>query len=152
MSAAPAIPPPGSLRFRAVKAMIGINTFIYRRTGGRMGGKVKGSPVLLLDHTGRKTGKVRTTPLLYLEDGSDLVIVGSRGGSDAMPAWFFNLMANPSTTVQVGSECRSVTAREANDEERERLWPRLVAMFPDYDVYQRRTDRRIPVVILSPAR
>jgi deazaflavin-dependent oxidoreductase (nitroreductase family) len=151
MSAAPAIPPPGTLRFRAVKAMIGFNTFIYRRTGGRMGGKFKRAPALLLDHTGRKTGKRRTTPLLYLDDGPDLVIVGSRGGSDAMPAWFFNLMEKPQTTVQVGSDRRSVVARQATDEERERLWPRLVAMFPDFDAYQQRTARRIPVVILSPA-
>jgi deazaflavin-dependent oxidoreductase (nitroreductase family) len=131
--------------------MIGFNTFIYRRTAGRMGGKVKGAPVLLLDHVGRKTGTARTTPLLYLEDGSDLVIVGSRGGSDAMPAWFFNLMETPQTTVQVGSDRRSVLARQANHEERERLWPRLVEMYPDYAVYQTRTERGIPVVILSPA-
>jgi deazaflavin-dependent oxidoreductase (nitroreductase family) len=151
MPASPAIPPPGTLRFRLVQAMIGVNTALYRRTGGRMGGKVKGAPVLLLDHIGRKSGTARTTPVLYLEDGADLVIVGSRGGSEAMPAWFLNLMANPATTVQVGSERRSVVARRASNEERERLWPRLTKMFPDYDAYQRRTERRIPVVILSPA-
>jgi deazaflavin-dependent oxidoreductase (nitroreductase family) len=151
MPTSPPIPPPGTLRFRVVKAMIGFNTLIYRRTGGRMGGKVKGAPVLLLDHVGRKSGKARTTPLLYLEDGADLVVVGSRGGSDAMPAWFFNLMANPQTTVQVGADRRSVVARQASEEERDRLWPRLVQMYPEYDAYQRRTSRRIPVVILSPA-
>lgn len=131
--------------------MIGLNTALYRRTGGRIGNKVKGAPVLLLDHVGRKSGTARTTPLLYLEDGSDLVIVASRGGSEAMPAWFYNLMANPSTTVQVGSERRPVLARQASDDERERLWPQLTAMYPDYDVYQARTSRKIPVVILSPA-
>jgi deazaflavin-dependent oxidoreductase (nitroreductase family) len=151
VSAAPPIPPPGTLRFRLVQAMIGLNTALYRGTGGHMGAKVKGAPVLLLDHVGRKSGKARTTPVLYLEDGADLVIVGSRGGSDAMPAWFLNLMAHPATTVQVRSERRSVIAREASDEERARLWPRLTGMFPDYDVYQTRTNRRIPVVILSPA-
>jgi deazaflavin-dependent oxidoreductase (nitroreductase family) len=151
MSAPPAIPPPGTVRFRVVKAFIDLNTALYRRTDGRLGSKVKGAPVLLLDHVGRKSGKARTTPLLYLNDGADLVIVGSRGGSEAMPGWFFNLMAAPATTVQVGSERRSVIAREATDEERERLWPRLVEMYPDYAVYQTRTSRQIPVVILSPA-
>ncbi len=130
---------------------MGLNVQLYRRTGGRLGGKVKGAPVLLLDHIGRKTGQARTAPVLYLQDGEDLVIVASRSGSDATPAWYLNLMANPSTEVQVGSVRRSVLAREANGEERERLWPRLVDIFPDFDIYQRRTERQIPVVILSPA-
>src|SRR5437016_5079344 len=124
--ASPPVPPPGSLRFKLVKAFVDLNVRVYRLTGGRLGGKVKGAPVLLLDHVGRKTGRTRTTPVLYLRDGADLVIVGSRGGSDAMPAWFLNLKSGRETTVQVGSERRAVIAREASDEERERLWPRLV--------------------------
>ena len=75
----------------------------------------------------------------------------SRGGSDAMPAWFLNLMSSPSTTVQVGSERRAVVARQATPEEKQRLWPRLVEMYDEYAVYQQRTKREIPVVILSPA-
>lgn len=151
MPAAPPVPPPGTMRFRIAQAFVDLNTMLYRRTGGRFGSKVKGAPVLLLDHVGRKTGTQRTTPVLYLQDGSDLAIVASRGGSDAMPAWFRNLMANPSTSVQIGRETRPVVAREATTEERQRLWPRLAEMYPDYDVYQRRTERQIPVVILSPA-
>ena len=107
--------------------------------------------MLLLDHHGRRTGRARTTPVLYLRDGADLVIVGSRGGSDAMPAWFLNLMSSPSTTVQVGSERRAVVARQATPEEKQGLWPRLVEMYDEYAVYQQRTKREIPVVILSPA-
>jgi deazaflavin-dependent oxidoreductase (nitroreductase family) len=151
MSAAPAIPPPGTLRAKLVNTMIKANVVLYRRTGGRMGSKVKGAPVLLLDHVGRKSGKLRTAPLLYLKDGEDIVIVASRGGSDAMPGWWFNLQANPATTVQVGAERRRVTARQATQEERAALWPRLLEMFPDYGVYQSRTAREIPVVILNPA-
>ena len=151
MPASPAIPPPGTLRFRLVRAFVDLNVRLYRSTGGRLGNKVKGAPVLLLNHVGRKTGKARTTPVLYLKDGADLVIVGSRGGSDAMPAWFFNLKSGRETTVQVGSERRAVIAREASDEERERLWPRLVEMYPEFAVYQTRTERKIPVLILSPA-
>src|SRR6185312_5696384 len=129
--ASPPVPPPGSLQFKLVRAFVDLNVRVYRLTGGRLGGKVKGAPVLLLDHLGRKTGRARTTPVLYLRDGADLVIVGSRGGSDAMPAWFLNLMASPSTTVQVGSERRGVVARQVTPEEKQRLWPRLVEMYDE---------------------
>jgi deazaflavin-dependent oxidoreductase (nitroreductase family) len=148
--ASPPIPPPGSLRFKLVKAFVDLNVRVYRLTSGRLGDKINGAPVLLLDHVGRTTGRVRTTPVLYLRDDADLVIVGSRGGSDAMPAWFLNLMSSPSTTVQVGSERRAVVAAEATPEEKQR-WPRLVELYDEYAVYQQRTKREIPVVILSPA-
>jgi F420H(2)-dependent quinone reductase len=151
MPALPRVPPPGTLRFRLAQGLFDLNVALYRRTGGRIGNKVRGAPVLLLDHVGRKTGQRRTSPVLYMKDGADLVTVASRGGSEAMPGWFFNLKAAPATTVQVGSERRPVIAREATDAERKRLWPRLVEMYPDFDAYQRRTSRRIPVVILSPA-
>jgi F420H(2)-dependent quinone reductase len=149
--ASPTIPPPGSLQFKLVKAFVDLNVRVYRLTDGRLGGKVKGAPVLLLDHVGRKTGRTRTSPVLYLRDGADLVIVGSRGGSDAMPAWYLNLMSSPRTTVRVGSERRAVVAAQATPEEKQRLWPRLVEMYDEYAVYQQRTKREIPVVILSPA-
>ncbi len=151
MSAAPPIPPPGTLRAKLVNTMVKANVAIYRRTNGRIGNKVKGAPVLLLDHVGRKSGKHRTAPLLYLIDAQNVVIVASRGGSEAMPAWWFNLKAHPTTTIQIGKERRKVTARQASPEEKAALWPRLVEMFPDYAVYQSRTAREIPVVILSPA-
>jgi deazaflavin-dependent oxidoreductase (nitroreductase family) len=135
-----------------MNAMTKANVAIYRSSGGRFGGRIKGAPVLLLDHVGRKSGKSRTTPVLYLTSGDDVVIVASRGGSDAQPAWWLNLKANPATTVQIGRERRNVVAREATAEERAELWPRLTAMYGDYAVYQTRTSREIPVVILSPAR
>jgi deazaflavin-dependent oxidoreductase (nitroreductase family) len=151
MSAAPPIPPPGTLRHKLVNAMINANVAVYRLSGGRLGNKVKGAPVLLLDHVGRKSGKHRTAPLLYLLDGDNVVIVASRGGSEAMPAWWFNLKANPTTTIQIGKQRRQVTARQATPDEKAALWPRLVEMYPDYAVYQSRTAREIPVVILTPA-
>lgn len=125
------------------------NTAVYRLTGGRLGGKVRGVPVLLLDHVGRRSGQRRTTPLMYLQDGDDLVIVASKGGAPAHPAWWVNLKADPRTTVQVGSAKRSVKARQAPPEEKSRLWPRLVELYPDYELYQQRTDRDIPVVVLE---
>jgi deazaflavin-dependent oxidoreductase (nitroreductase family) len=151
MPSPPPFPPPHTLRAKLVNAGVNMNVQLYRLSGGRLGNKVKGAPVLLLDHVGRKSGVKRTTPLLYLADGDDVAIVGSRGGSDAMPAWWFNLMASPDTTVQIGRERRRVAARQATPEEKAELWPRLCEMYPDYAVYQRRTDRDIPVAILSPA-
>jgi len=148
--APPPVPKPGSLGLKALNLLTGVNVILYRLTSGRLGGKLAGAPVLLLDHVGRKSGKRRTTPLLYMTKGEDLVIVGSRGGSDATPAWWLNLRASPATTVQVGRERRSVVARQATADERARLWPGLIAMYSDYDVYQRRTEREIPVIVLSP--
>jgi deazaflavin-dependent oxidoreductase (nitroreductase family) len=141
------------LQWKIVNRFVDVHTAVYRATGGRLGAKMpraKGR-MLLLDQVGRKSGKKRTQPLLYIEDREDLVIVASKGGSHKHPAWFLNLMANPETTVQVGSEKREVVAREANDKERERLWPKVVDAWNDYDSYQERTDGKIPLVILSPA-
>lgn len=147
--APPPVPKPGSLGLRALNLLTTATVILYRATGGRIGGKMYGAPVILLDHVGRKSQTRRTTPLLYLADGEDLVIVGSRGGSDATPAWWLNLQANPETTVQVGGERRRVRGRQATPEERARLWPKLTAMYPDYDVYQSRTQREIPVIVLE---
>jgi deazaflavin-dependent oxidoreductase (nitroreductase family) len=149
--APPPVPPPGSLRLRAVNLLTELNTALYRLSGGRVGGSLKGAPVLLLEHVGRRSGKRRTTPLLYLRDGENLVLVASRGGSDAQPAWWLNLRAAGRATVQIGRRRFAVSAREATPEERARLWPKLVEMYPDYAAYQRRTSRQIPVVILRPA-
>jgi F420H(2)-dependent quinone reductase len=127
------------------------NVVAYRLTGGRVGGSLGQAPVLLLDHVGRKTGKQHTSPLIYIADGDDLVVVASKGGAPKDPLWWPNLKANPLTTVQVGSERRRVVARKADPEEKQRLWPRLNEVWPDYEAYQQRTDRDIPVVILSRA-
>jgi deazaflavin-dependent oxidoreductase (nitroreductase family) len=124
---------------------------LYRRSGGRLGNTVKGAPVLLLDHVGRKSARARAAPVPYMRDGEDLVIVASRRGSDGMPAWWLKLRTTPTTAVQIGTERRRVVAREASAEEKAELWPGLVEMYGDYEIYQRRTEREIPVVILSPA-
>jgi len=131
---------------------MGAHTFLYRRTGGRLGHSVPGvgGKMLLLDHVGAKSGTRRTSPLLYIDDGEDLVVVASKGGFPKHPAWFHNLLANPDTTVQVGSEVRDVRARVATPAERERLWPEAVAAYGAYAEYQARTPRQIPLVILEP--
>jgi deazaflavin-dependent oxidoreductase (nitroreductase family) len=122
----------------------------YKATGGRVGRKfIKGAPVCLVDHVGRKSGQHRTTPLIYIRDDDDVVVVASKGGYPSHPAWWINLRANPETAVQVDSESWPVRAREATDEERQRLWPELTEVYPPYDDYQAKTERRIPVVVLE---
>jgi deazaflavin-dependent oxidoreductase (nitroreductase family) len=123
----------------------------YRLSGGRIAGSYRGSPVLLLDHVGRKTGRRHTSPLIYARDGDDLVIVASKGGSHTDPLWWLNLKEHPRTTVQVGSEKREVVARQATTEEKERLWPVLVGIYAPYESYQQRSSRDIPVIVLARA-
>jgi F420H(2)-dependent quinone reductase len=126
------------------------HTAVYRLTRGVIGHKVPGGPpMLLLDHVGAKSGTKRTSPLVYVRDGDDIVLVASKGGNPKNPAWFHNLKANPETTIQIGSEKRPVRARIATDEERKRLWPKAVKTYSGYDGYQKRTDRKIPLVVLE---
>ncbi|MGH2690349.1 MAG: nitroreductase/quinone reductase family protein [Actinomycetota bacterium] len=127
-----------------------VHGWLYRRSGGRIGGRLAASPVLLLTTRGRRTGRVRTTPLLYLADGDRLVIVASYGGDDRPPAWYRNIRADPEVTVEVGRSRRWMRAADAVGEERARLWERLTQMYPPYDDYQARTSRQIPVVVLTP--
>jgi deazaflavin-dependent oxidoreductase (nitroreductase family) len=135
-----------------IRWMSHANTWLYRLSGGRLGGRwLRGAPVMLLTTIGRKSRQLRTTPLLYLEDGPNVVCVASQGGMSKHPLWFHNLVACPDVEVEIGSKKRRMTARQASDAERAVLWPRLVAMYRDFDDYQARTDRKIPVVILEPA-
>jgi F420H(2)-dependent quinone reductase len=147
----PAVPPPGSFGAKAFNAFNAGMAFLYRRTGGRIGGKMSGGEVLLLHHVGRKSGQARTAPLMYARDGEDLIVIASRGGSDAMPAWYLNLKANPQTTVEIGRETIDVNARDAPEEDRDRLWAVALGNYPHFAAYQERTERRIPVVVLKPA-
>jgi len=107
--------------------------------------------MLLLDHVGAKSGTKRTTPLLYVDDGRDLVIVASKGGFPKHPAWYHNLLANPDTEAQIGSEHRPVHARVATAEERDRLWAMAVEAYGGYKDYAVRSKgREIPLVVLEP--
>jgi deazaflavin-dependent oxidoreductase (nitroreductase family) len=124
---------------------------LYRATGGLIGHRIPGlAPSLLLDHVGARSGKRRTSPLVYGQDGENLILIASKGGYPKHPAWFHNLMANPDTTVQVGSRRLDVHARVATKQERKRLWALMLRVYGGYEDYQRRTDREIPVVVLEP--
>jgi deazaflavin-dependent oxidoreductase (nitroreductase family) len=130
--------------------MASLNVVVYRLSKGRFGGKMQDLPVLILHHVGRKSGKARAAPLLYLEDGENLVIVASRGGSDEMPAWWLNLQAMPETMVEIKGAKRRMRSRQATPDEKAAYWPQLVARYSYFDDYQSRTSRDIPVIILSP--
>lgn len=106
---------------------------------------------LLLTTTGRKSREKRTTPLIYGRSGDEYLIVASKGGADDPPAWYLNLQADPSAEVQVKADRMNVTARDATDDEKPEMWKTMTAEWPQYDEYQEKTDRPIPVVVLSPA-
>jgi deazaflavin-dependent oxidoreductase (nitroreductase family) len=133
-----------------IKWMARGNTWLYKLTGGRLGGTFQKAPVALLTTTGRKSGQPRVCPLLYVRDGDKVIVPASRGGSDKHPMWYLNLNANPKVQVQIKKEVLHLTAREANDEERARYWPRLVEIYPTIDDYQSWTDRVIPLVVCEP--
>jgi deazaflavin-dependent oxidoreductase (nitroreductase family) len=140
---------PGKIVNRLEKLLTALQVTLYRLSAGSVAGTFAGVPVLLLTTVGNKTGKRRTKPLLYMMDGEQFVLVASHGGAPTHPGWWRNLLYNPRAEIQVGSKRLQVEAREAAAEERQRLWPRLVALYPGFENYQQHTTRAIPVVILQ---
>ena len=124
----------------------------YRETDGEEGFEWKeGSHILLLTTTGRKTGNKTTAPLIFGLDGDTPVIVASQGGAPDHPGWYKNLVKNPAAEVQIKGETFAVRARDAEGDERDRLWELMNQEWRHYEEYQTRTDRRIPVVVLERA-
>ena len=122
----------------------------YRETDGEVGYIWRrGSKILLLTTTGRTSGEQRTTPLIYEEAGDRLVIVASKGGSPEDPGWYRNLVKDPHVELQVKGDVFPAHARTATGDEREELWELATRQWPDYDAYQEKTDREIPVVVLE---
>ena len=143
---------------KIIKTMSKVQLAVYRSTGGLLGSTWRvgsafpwGIPVLLLTTVGRKSGQNRTVPLLYIEDDDRVIVVASQGGLPKDPLWYKNLVANPECEVQIKRHKMQMRARSADPAERERLWPKLVAHYPDYASYETWTDRVIPIVILEPA-
>lgn len=133
-----------------VKILSTLHTVAYVLTGGRVGSRLVNNDMCLVTTTGARSGRPHTVPLLYLEDGERLVLIASYGGRTHHPDWYQNLIAHPDATVQIRNERRPVSARTADATERAEWWPRIVAAYPDYNVYQSRTDREIPVMFLDP--
>ena len=126
------------------------HTRTYLASGGTEGHESNGVRTLVLVTTGRRTGVPRRCVLIYGTSGEDFVVVASKGGDDHDPAWFTNLVAEPSVGVQVGTRRFTARARVASPAERETLWPRMARIFPLYDEYASKTERVIPIVLLTP--
>jgi len=121
----------------------------YRETDGEEGHDWNGTTVLILTTTGHRSGQSRSTPLIYGTHGDDYVVVASKGGAPANPAWYLNLDADPEVEVQVRGDRFKAHARTATAEEKPELWSTMTASWPAYDEYQAKTDREIPVVVLE---
>ena len=124
---------------------------LYERTDGAEGAELRGMPVVIVTHRGRRTGAVRKTPLMRVADGDAYVLVGSLGGAPQNPVWVYNLMADPDIELRDRAEVTSMRARLVEEpEERARLWRLAVEAYPDYEDYQRRTERVIPLFRAEP--
>jgi len=122
----------------------------YERTGGAEGGEMQGVPCIILTSKGRRTGKLRKTPLMRVEHDGRYAVVASLGGAPDHPVWYHNLLANPDVSVQDGAEVHDLRARDLDGDEKAQWWARAVEVWPHYDEYQAKTDRVIPVLVLSP--
>ncbi|MCW2496777.1 nitroreductase family deazaflavin-dependent oxidoreductase [Jatrophihabitans sp.] len=121
----------------------------YVETDGAEGYDWRGTTILLLSTTGRKSGKGYTHPLIYRDYGDDYLIVASKGGAPEPPEWFLNLQANPEVGVQIKGETFTAHARVATAEEKPAMWAHMLEVWPDYAEYQTKTDREIPIVVLE---
>jgi deazaflavin-dependent oxidoreductase (nitroreductase family) len=124
----------------------------FRANEGKVGGPFEGADVLLLTSTGAKSGEQRTTPVVYQRDGDRMVIFASKAGAPNNPAWYHNLRANPTATVEVGNDKLEVQALVTEGEERERLFRKQAERHPQFAEYEQKTTRQIPVVALQPKR
>lgn len=128
-----------------------LNVAVYRLSGGRLMNTFPGGyPICLVTMTGRRSGRQRTIPLIHIPHGDDVILAASQGGMDVHPVWYYNLKANPEVEVLAGNVRRPMRARLVDDAEKRQLWPVMVAVYPDFDQYQARTTRNIPVFLCTP--
>ena len=122
----------------------------YEESGGREGNTLRDVPIIILWTRGRSTGALRKTPLMRVRDGDRYAVVASMGGQPEHPVWYRNLVADPNVSLQDGPEVRDYVAREVTGDEKAEWWQKAVEVWPDYDAYQAKTEREIPVVVLEP--
>ena len=135
---------------RVIKPFSRLNVFVYKLTGGRVMGTLTGRPVMLVTMEGAKSGKTRTIPLMYVPYNDGVIVVASQGGAPRSPVWYKNLIANPDIVVQYKNHTMNLRARQVEDTEKAQVWPVCVEHYHEYDDYQRRTDRNIPVFVCEP--
>lgn len=123
---------------------------LFERSDGAEGNTLRGMPVIVLTTLGAKSGKLRKNALMRVEHDGEYAVVASLGGSPTHPVWYYNVVANPHVELQDGATRRDYTAREVTGAEKALWWERAVAAYPDYAAYQRRTEREIPVFVLTP--
>ena len=122
----------------------------FRANGGKLGGGFEGAPMLLLTTVGAKSGKTRVNPMMYLDEGGRRYVFASKAGAPTNPDWYYNLVANPDVTVEVGTDTLDVVATPLEEEERARVYAVQASRYPGFAEYQEKTDRAIPVVALDP--
>lgn len=140
---------PGLKRF--MHLMTRAHVWLYMTTQGRLGKNFAGAPCCFVFMTGRKSGKRRNIPLIYIPNGDEVILIGSQGGLDKDPDWVHNLKADPNVEVMAEGTTRKMVARLATDAEKAERWPVALKVYPDFDQYQARTERDIPLFVCSPA-
>ena len=146
---------PGQERFgrRLIKMVAKLQVFVYRLSGGKLWNTFNGGQVALLTMMGRRSSKLRTLPLVYAKDGDNIIFAASQGGMSKHPIWYHNLVAHPDVDVQVGKQSRQMRMRELEGEERDQIWPKLDAAYPDFVEYRARAklnNRVIPLLLMEP--
>ncbi len=122
----------------------------FRANGGKVGGAFAGAPLLLLHTVGARSGQERVNPMMYQDLGGAVAVFASKGGAPTNPAWYYNVVAHPDVTAEIGTDVRPFRARVARGEERERIWSKQKRDYPGFATYESKTDREIPVVVLEP--
>jgi deazaflavin-dependent oxidoreductase (nitroreductase family) len=135
---------------RFIRVFIATHRRILAASGGRLLGRMGGHPLLILTTTGQRTGRSHSTPVIGIRSGKDWLAVASNGGAATQPLWVRNIAANPEVTVRLGKRTEAFTARILPDEERSEWWPKLVQAYPTYATMQEKTDRDLPVILLTP--
>ena len=145
-------PDKGMGAIRAVlRTFTHLQVAVFRASGGRLMNTFPGGyEICVVSARGAKSGKLRRIALIHLPQGDNKLLVASQGGMDKMPSWYYNIAANPDIQIMVGGEEKNYRARQVSDEEKAELWPHLCSIYPDFDEYQARTDRNIPVFSCEP--